>query len=129
MTRAGEQFMKTGRISLVMNHPAIVASKTGKPVYNQVMGIFNPQIEDYTWININSIPQLVPGEEHKFHTFTTFEDITKRKKAEDALISLSMQFSAISGHELFKKVVKHLADTLNHDYVFIGELQQDNQKR
>ena len=55
-------------------------------------------------------------------------DITDRKKAENALINLAEQFSAVSGSEFFDKVVWHLSVTLDMDYVFIGELIEGNSK-
>ena len=66
-------------------HPAIVALRTGQAVRNTVMGVFNPQTENYTWININAIPQFRPGETQPYQTYAMFEDITERRRAEDAL--------------------------------------------
>ncbi|MBI9034548.1 MAG: PAS domain S-box protein [Bacteroidales bacterium] len=63
-------------------HPAMVALNTGMEVKNQVMGVFNPKINEYTWINVNSIPQFKDGEDKPFEVYTTFEDITDRKKNE-----------------------------------------------
>jgi two-component sensor histidine kinase len=50
-----------------------------------VMGIFHPQEEDYRWININAIPLFKPGEPSPYQVYTTFNDITDRKRAEDRL--------------------------------------------
>ena len=33
-------------------HPAAITLQTGKPVNNVTMGVFNPLINNYTWINI-----------------------------------------------------------------------------
>ena len=63
------------------NHPAMVALKTGKTVENVIMGVFDPKIEKTRWININATPQYKKGETKPFQVYTTFEDITKRKKA------------------------------------------------
>ena len=67
-------------------HPAIVALRTGKPVKNEIMGVFHPEMEEYCWININAIPQFKQGEKKPFQVYTTFEDITDRKKAEEKLL-------------------------------------------
>lgn len=66
-------------------HPAMVSLKTGKPVKDVMMGVFNPSEENYHWINVNAIPQFKPGENTPYQVYTTFEDITKRKQVEDAL--------------------------------------------
>ncbi len=66
-------------------HPSIISIKTGKVVNNVIMGVFNPEKKSKTWININSTPQFHPGEDQAFASFTTFEDITKRKLAEEKL--------------------------------------------
>ena len=66
-------------------HPSMVALKTGKPVNDVVMGVFNPSKEEYSWILINAVPKFKPGEPKPFHVFTTFTDITERKRAEEAL--------------------------------------------
>ncbi len=66
-------------------HPAMIALATGKAVHDVVMGVFNPELEDYVWININAEPQFRPRETVPYQVYTTFEDITKRKQAEKAL--------------------------------------------
>ncbi len=66
-------------------HPSMVALATGKEVHDVVMGVFNPELEDHTWININAVPQFRPGETVPYQVYTTFEDITERKQAEEAL--------------------------------------------
>lgn len=66
-------------------HPAMVALETGKSVPNQTMGIFHPERNDYTWILINAVPEYQNGEEKPYRVFTTFTDITERKKAEEEL--------------------------------------------
>ena len=66
-------------------HPSLLSIKTGKVINNVIMGVFNPEKNGKTWININSIPQFRPGENQAFASFTTFEDITQRKLAEDKL--------------------------------------------
>jgi PAS domain S-box-containing protein len=66
-------------------HPSMVALTTGKDVHDVVMGVFNPELEDYRWININAIPQFRQGETVPHQVHTTFEDITEHKRAEEAL--------------------------------------------
>ncbi|MCP3892988.1 MAG: PAS domain S-box protein [Desulfobulbaceae bacterium] len=66
-------------------HPAMVSLKTGKRVNNVIMGVFNPQDKNYTWINTNSFPRFNTGENEPYQVYTTFEDITDRKNAEKRL--------------------------------------------
>ena len=67
------------------NNPAFVSLKTGKPVHDVIMGIFNPVDQTYHWLNENAVPQFRPGENRPYQVYSTFEDITERKKAEEQL--------------------------------------------
>lgn len=66
-------------------HPSMTALSTGKAVENKIMGVFNNVDMDYRWININAIPQFLPGETKPYRVYTTFEDITERKQVEEQL--------------------------------------------
>ena len=66
-------------------HPAMVALRTGKEVHSAVMGVFNPKSEQHRWISINAVPQFKPGEAKPFQVYTTFTDITERKRSEATL--------------------------------------------
>ncbi|MDM8527562.1 PAS domain S-box protein [Anaerolineales bacterium HSG24] len=63
-------------------HPATVSLQTGEQVKDVIMGVFHPLEEDYRWINVNAIPQFKPNENTPYQVYTTFEDITERKRAE-----------------------------------------------
>ena len=66
-------------------HPSMLALKSGKEMRNVVMGVFHPLYEEYRWININAMPQFRQGESAPYRVYTTFDDITERKRAEEAL--------------------------------------------
>ena len=66
-------------------HAAMIALKTGKEVSHVVMGVFHPGANEYAWINIHAVPQFRPGETKPYQVYTTFDDITARKRAEEAL--------------------------------------------
>lgn len=66
-------------------HPAILSLKSGKPVMDKVMGVYNPVEESYRWIMVNAIPQFRENESLPYQVFTTFSDISDLKKAEEAL--------------------------------------------
>jgi len=61
-------------------HPAMVALRTGREVQNVVMGVFNPQRNEYRWILVHAVPQFNPGEDKPYQVYTTFEDITAHKQ-------------------------------------------------
>ncbi len=67
------------------NHPAMLALRTGRPVRNTMMGIFNPQDDAYHWININAVPRFRSGQSRPYEVFTTFDDVTERRQADQAL--------------------------------------------
>ncbi len=64
-------------------HPSIIAIRTGRPVRDVVMGIFNPTEKHFRWISIDAIPHFNPGENTPDQVFSTFSDITERKQAEE----------------------------------------------
>ena len=68
-----------------MEHPAMVALQTGQEVHDVVMGVFNPREACYRWINIDAVPLFKPGEDRPYQVYTHFDDITERKRAEEAL--------------------------------------------
>ena len=68
-----------------LEHPSMVALRTGQPVRGVVMGVFNPKLDAYRWINIDAVPVFRPGDNSPSEVYTVFEDITGRKKAEETL--------------------------------------------
>ena len=81
-------------------HPSMVALNTGQVVKDVVMGIFNPQNEKYRWININAVPQFREGEDKPYQVYTTFDDITERKQAEESLQDSEEKFRSITDSSL-----------------------------
>lgn len=61
------------------DHPAMKALKTGKEQRDIVMGVFNPELNTYSWININAIPFFRKGESKPYQVYATFEDITSKR--------------------------------------------------
>ncbi len=66
-------------------HPAVVALKTGEEVRNVTMGVFNPVREERVWISINAMPQFRSGDSRPYQVYTTFEDISERKRVEETV--------------------------------------------
>ncbi|MCP4340693.1 MAG: PAS domain S-box protein [Desulfobulbaceae bacterium] len=66
-------------------HPAMLALATRLPVLGTVMGVFQPQNDQYCWLMVDAIPEFRAGEEEPWQVYTTFTDITERKLVEVAL--------------------------------------------
>jgi PAS domain S-box-containing protein len=67
------------------DHPAMIALRTGREVRNVAMGIYNPREKQYRWIDVTAVPLIRPGESRPYQVYTVFEDITERKRSEEAL--------------------------------------------
>ncbi|MFZ5425469.1 MAG: PAS domain S-box protein [Thermodesulfobacteriota bacterium] len=66
-------------------HPSMVALRTGRPVTDVTMGVYNPGDDSRRWIIVNAVPEFMPGQDKPFRVYACFEDITRQKLAEDAL--------------------------------------------
>ncbi|MBD3179614.1 MAG: PAS domain S-box protein [Candidatus Latescibacteria bacterium] len=66
-------------------HPSMIVLRTGEPVLDFTMGVFNPRRNSYVWIIVNSVPQFREGEKKPFQVYSTFLDITARRKVENKL--------------------------------------------
>jgi PAS domain S-box-containing protein len=75
-------------------HPAMVALRTGRPSLGVVMGVFNPKTHDYRWIKIDAVPSFRAGQSTPFQVSSVFEEITERKRAEEALRESEARFRA-----------------------------------
>ena len=58
------------------SHPAMIALKTGKPVNNVIMGVFNPFKGEQRWISVNAVPLFKNEERKPYQVYSTFDDIT-----------------------------------------------------
>jgi serine/threonine-protein kinase len=65
-------------------HPPMVTLRTGQPCANVVMGVHKPD-GALTWISINSQPLFRAGESTPYAVVASFEDISERKRTEEAL--------------------------------------------
>ena len=66
-------------------HPSTVALKTGLPVLDVTVGVFNPRKKTYVWVIVNAIPLFHPGEKKPYQVCVTLHDITQRLQAAKAL--------------------------------------------
>jgi len=67
------------------SHPAMTALRTGQIVGPTIKGVFHPDENRHVWLNITAIPLFRPEENAPYQVYSTFEDITERKEAQDAL--------------------------------------------
>ncbi len=83
-------------------HPSMITIKTKKPVRDSIMGVFIPEKNSYSWININSVPKF----NHKnelIQIVVTFEDITEIRNAKEKAKEsdrLKSAFLANMSHEI-----------------------------
>ena len=68
-----------------IEHPAMVALRTGLSVRGMIMGIFNPKLNEYRWISIDAVPKCRPDANTPSEVYVIFEDITDRKLTEKKL--------------------------------------------
>jgi len=74
-----------GQLFPGLEHPSMVALRTGKPVYDVPMQIYNPREQQYRLISITAVPLFRHGEARPYQVYTVFDDITERRKAEKSL--------------------------------------------
>jgi PAS domain S-box-containing protein len=77
------------------DHPAMQALRSGQVIRDVVMGVYNPQLQDYVWLNVIATPAMRNPGEAPFQVMTTFEDITARKRAEENLAAANRQTAVI----------------------------------
>ena len=66
-------------------HPSMIAFRTGKEVRDVLMGVFCPREGRFRWIKVHAVPEFRLGEKTPFRVFSTFDDITELKLAQDSL--------------------------------------------
>jgi PAS domain S-box-containing protein len=89
-------------------HPAMVALRTGQELKDVMMGVYNPREQGYHWIIIQAVPLFRPGETKPHQVYTIFDDITERRRVEDAIKEYGVKLQA-SNEELqrFAYVASH----------------------
>ena len=69
-----------GEVISPEQYPSMVAFKTGKPVKDVVIAIYNGRTDSHKWVCVNATPLFKPGEDAPDQVFVTLHDITDRKK-------------------------------------------------
>ena len=76
-------------------HPVPQVIKNLIPVKNVTMGVHRPLTNDLVWLLVDAIP-VFNNKKELLYVICTFNDITARKKAEDALIESNERFKYAS---------------------------------
>lgn len=104
-------------------HPAMQALRTGKPVLNTVMGVYNPDLDAVSWINASASPLFRPGESEPYLVFTVFLDITARRRSEQEaraqalfpsqnphpVLRVSKQGDVLYANQASQELLEHMA--------------------
>ncbi len=99
-----------------MEHPAMVALRTGRPVANVVMGVYNPKAKAHRWITIQAVPLFRPGEPTPYQVYTIFDDITERKRTEDSIRRLNEELQWRAGQlAAANRELEAFAYSVSHD--------------
>lgn len=75
-------------------HPSAVALRTGLPVRDVIMGVFNPVRAEYRWINITAVPIFSQEKNYPDEVFTVFDDVTDREDYKNNLEEMVIKRSA-----------------------------------
>jgi eukaryotic-like serine/threonine-protein kinase len=74
--------------------PVAVTLRTGQPCSNVIMGVYKPD-DTLTWISINSEPAFEADGTTLGGVVASFEDITERRRLEEALQQASSKLAAL----------------------------------
>ncbi len=119
-------FREDGSVLPVQEYPISIVLNTGNPVYNRVLGVFNPNFNSTVWLNINALPRFMGGEHKPYQVFTIFEDVTERRHAEQllresekrlrSLLEISMAVSGpLEMNTILQKIVVTATELLKLD--------------
>ena len=64
------------------DHPSMVALRTGKPVFEFIMGVFNPKSGTHSWLSVTASPRIHPGAVTPYQVYTTFSDVSECKRVD-----------------------------------------------
>lgn len=70
-------------------HPAMQALAGGERVSGVVMGVHNPRLGELRWLRVSAVPEIPPGAAAPTRVFSTFDDITDVKRAEEEIRRLN----------------------------------------
>lgn len=77
------------------SHTSMKALLSGKPVENDIVGVWIPDHNKYNWMIVNAIPQFRPGEQKPYQVFVTLQDINDRMHFEASLRLSEERFALV----------------------------------
>lgn len=75
--------------------PSSLALKSGKEIKNVAIGVKGPEMDEFVWLLVNAVPEFKEGDNKAYRVFTTFNDITWRKKYEDKITESERKFRTL----------------------------------
>ncbi len=83
-----------------LEHPSMIALRTGKPFGPAVLGLYQPKLNDHVWVTVNAIP-IFETDGTLSQVYTTFQDITAEKKAkQDYQLLFNAMVDGFALHEI-----------------------------
>lgn len=128
---------ENGEIFPGLEHPAMVALKTGQPVSAVVMGVYNPKLGEYRWISVSAVPVFRSDKTNPSEVYAMFEDITERRRAEEKVAESEYQFRSlfeemtegVALHSLVRDdsgtVIDYRIERVNYAYTEILGISQE----
>ncbi len=131
---------KNGRKVPGAKHPAMIALRTGKKVGPVTRGVFIPEKNAYVWLSITAVPLYHRGGKKPFQAYATFEDITRRRLAEEQLKERNKElyaFYSLSGiidreditlDEIYQEVAEILPKSWKYPEIACARIVIDNRE-
>ena len=88
--------------------PSMLALRTGEPVQDFVVGVYNPRRQGFVWMAVNAIPLFREGEEQPYQVIVTLHDITEQKQLKDILLARLNLLQFAESHTLEEILVATL---------------------
>ena len=108
--------MRDGSLFVEKELPGSIVISTKKEVRNVVVGIHYQDTGEYRWIIVNAVPQFTTDNNEVSAVYITIDDITERKRAEQALLESEQRLDSILS-SLEDIVYSVTADTVERVYL------------
>jgi PAS domain S-box-containing protein len=99
--------------------------KRKKKIFNQYEIQLSKKSGEKIWVNVNGGP-ILDSNGNVIGSMGIHSDITERKQTEEFIFNIAKGVSAATGEMFFRSLVNHIANNLDADYAFVGELKKDN---